>query len=256
MRPPKRSLIREYIKYPIVRAGWPVGLDWRYRNVPSTLWGLVLALKQSGWEPSTCIDCGVAWGTVELQRGFKNAHHVLIEPVPLFADYLQKRSDRNGWTFHQVALSDAPGEIDFLVRPDSHQGGRIVYAGEDLSAFGQTISVPAMSLDEIDRRFPFGDNLMLKLDVQGHEGAVLRGATSVLKRTEVLVVETFTLGMLETTSTSSEIVAMALEADLHLIGFITPWSEGPHRRVIKCVDLVFARPGGPVLSGSAELSPS
>jgi FkbM family methyltransferase len=231
-----------------VRAGWPLGLDWHRRYVPSTLWGLVLTLKQLGWEPSTCVDVGVAWGTVELQRGFKHARHVLIEPNPLFAQYLQERSNRRGWTFHQVALSDQPGEIDFLVRPDSHQGGRIIYGGEDLSAYGQTITVPAMSLDEIDRRSPLGDNLLLKLDVQGHEGAALRGATSVLKRTEVLVVETFALGMLETTSSSSQIVAMALEADLHLIGFLTFCSEGPHRRVIRYVDLVFARPGGPVLS--------
>ena len=80
----------------------------------------------------------------------------------------------------------------------------------------------------------------------------------MLKRTELLVVETSPLGMplgtLGNMSTSSQIVAMALESDLHLIGFLTPWPEGPHRRVIKCVDLVFARPGGPVLSRRSEMN--
>ena len=241
-RPPKRALIRERLKYPLVRAGWAVGLDWRSRYVPSSLTGLVLALKHLDWEPSTCIDVGVAWGTVELQKGFRDSRHVLVEPNPLFAAYLQERSRRRGWTFHQVALSDGPGELDFLVQT-SHQGGRVVNDGEDVSAYGQTISVPAMSLDEIDRRFPLGDNLLLKIDVEGHEGAAIRGATSVLRRTEVLVVETRPLGE----TSSSQIVAMALEAGLHLVGFLTAWSDGRHHRMIRMVDLVFARPGGRLL---------
>lgn len=239
-RPPKKSLIREHLKSPIVRAGWIAGLDWHRRYVPSTLTGLVLVLKQLGWEPSTCVDVGVAWGTVELQKGFRDSRHVLIEPNPMFADYLQKRSRQRGWTFHQVALSDGPGELAFLVQHSSHQGGRVVNDGEDVSAYGQTISVPATSLDEIDRRFPLGDNLLVKIDVEGHEGAVMRGATSVLKRTEVLVVETQPLAQIS----SSQIVAMALEADLHLVGFLTAWSDGRHHRMIRMVDLVFARPRG------------
>jgi hypothetical protein len=145
-----------------------------------------------------------------------------------------------------AALSDEPGEIDFLVRPDSDQGGRVVNDGEDLSAFGHTISVPTTSLDEIDRRFPLGNNILLKIDVEGHEGPVLRGATSVLKRTEVLVVETSTLGRLGTTS--SQVVEMANEAGLLLTGFLTPLSGGPHHRMMRKVDLVFARADGPLLS--------
>jgi FkbM family methyltransferase len=245
MRPSKRSLIREHLKYPLVRAGWSLGLDWHSRYVPSTFHGLVLALKQLGWEPSTCVDVGVAWGTVELQRGFRDSRHVLIEPNPVFADYLQDRSHRRGWTFHQVALSDGPGELTFRLPPsNAQQGGRVVSDEEGISDGGQTISVPAMSLDEIDSRFPLGDNLLLKIDVEGHEGPALRGATSVLKRTEVLVVETRPLGQ----TSSSQIVAMALEAGLHLVGFLSAWSDGPNNRIIRMVDLVFARPDGPLLS--------
>lgn len=221
-------------------------MDWNRRYVPSSLWGLVLAIKQSHWKPSSCIDVGVAWGTVELQSGFKDARHVLIEPNPLFADFLQERSDREGWIFHQVALSDGPGEIDFLVRPDAEQGGRVVNDGEDLSTFGQTISVLTTSLDELDERFPLGNNLLLKIDVEGHEGEVLRGATSVLKRTEMLIVETSTLSQMG--ATSSQIVAIALAADLHLVGFLTALPDGPHRRMIRKVDLVFVRQGGPLAS--------
>lgn len=242
MSPPLRSSIREHVKYLVLRAGWIVGLDWHSRYVPSSLSGLVQALKKLGWEPSTCIDVGVAWGTIELQSGFRDSRHVLIEPNPLFADYLQERSRRRGWTFHQLALSDGPGDVAFLVKPE-HQGGRVVKDGEDVSAYGQTISVPAMSLDEVDRRFPLGDNLLLKIDVEGHEGPVLRGATSVLERTEVLVVETRPFGR----TSSSQIVAMALAADLHLVGFLTAWPERRHRPMIRMVDLVFARPGGPIL---------
>lgn len=251
VQPPRRYLIRESLKYPIVRAGWRLGIDWRSRFVPSTLTGLTLALKEIGWSPTTCVDVGVAWGTVELQRGFPRARHVLIEPNPLFADFLREQARRNGWEFHQHAASDQPGSLEFA--QISHQGGRVVAEGEDLSAYGPTITVPCTTLDELDRLAPFGDNLLIKIDVEGHEREVLAGAESVLQRAEVVVVETQPLGR----CTSSEIVALLLGADLHLTGFLTPWVESRRRRILAMVDLVFMRRGGQCLeTGLTRSRPS
>jgi FkbM family methyltransferase len=234
--------LRESLKYPLVRAMWPLGVDWRARYVPSTLTGLVLGLKRLGWEPNTCVDVGVAWGTRELQQGFPHSAHILIEPNPMFAPYLTERCSRKGWTLYQAAASDERGSVDFLIHKASDQGGRIANEGEDLSAFGRMVSVPCVPLDDLDRDASFGDGIFLKVDAEGHEHEVLRGAKNVLQRCELVVVETRCTGR----ATTSDIVAELLRSELHLAGFLTAWSESSSRRLLKMVDVVFIRRGGPL----------
>ncbi len=224
------------MKWPIVRAGWPIGLDWHHRFVPTTLSGLVMVLKQMGWEPDTCVDVGVAWGTVELQRGFASSRQVLVEPNPIFAAYLADKARTAGWRFHQVAAGDTEGSLSFLVT-ESHQGARVVSDGGVVSGSGSLITVPATTLDSLDAAESFGERLLLKIDVEGYEGQVLKGAANVLARAEVVVVETSPTGGV----TSSEIVGMLLEHDLLLLGFLTPWVVSRRWRRLQMVDLVFIR---------------
>lgn len=240
-RPPLLYAVRERLKYPIVRAGWGIGLDWPHRFVPSSLTGLVLVLKQLGWTPTTCIDVGVAWGTVELQRGFASSRHILVEPSPAVADFLAAKARRNGWSLFQVAASDHEGgTVPFFLHP-SFQGSRIT--SDERSDNGDVILVPTTTLDALDAATGFGDNILLKIDVEGHEGATLAGATRLLERVQVAVIETSPGGA----TSSSQIVSMLLRHDLHLVGFLTPWVEGRERRRLQMVDLVFARPGSVLL---------
>lgn len=55
--------------------------------------------------------------------------------------------------------------------------------------YQETLRVAVEPLDWTARAFPVGDRLLMKLDVQGYEDHVLEGATKILARTQVLVIE-------------------------------------------------------------------
>lgn len=84
-----------------------------------------------------------------------------------------------------VAVGDADGEVTFHVREDDpHQSSVVLTDGP-----GTTITVPCRSLDSIleehrPERFDF-----LKIDVEGHERAVLQGIDLHRWRPQVIVIE-------------------------------------------------------------------
>lgn len=138
---------------------------------------------------ATVVDVGASWGlfTYHLARRVGPAGTVYsYEPHPANSAVLQKLADKKpSVRFRPVAVSDAPGHAELQV-PRHHN--RMVTAQSSL-AHGFTggadlqvdrIQVPTVRLDdEIDAgtRIDF-----VKIDVEGHEIAVLRGAASILRK--------------------------------------------------------------------------
>lgn len=112
---------------------------------------------------------------------------VAFEPNPALAARLCR-----AWpsaTVEQCALGDAPGEA-MLHMPTNHHGTPLT--GHASIADGMTwdkeiaFTVPVRTLDSFD----FRDVGFIKIDVEGHEQAVLRGARATIERERpVLLVE-------------------------------------------------------------------
>jgi FkbM family methyltransferase len=133
-------------------------------------------------EDSNCVDVGANVGALLsvfcdlAPRG----RHIAYEPVPMLAERLE-------WDFPQVdvrcaALSDARGDSEFVVHRElpTRSSLRSVGYGADET---ETIQVRLEDLDStIDRRVD-----LLKIDVEGAEHLVLRGARETLCRDRPLV---------------------------------------------------------------------
>ncbi len=106
----------------------------------------------------------------------------------------QRRAALPGVAIEPVAISSQAGEALFSVDPVSGATGTLEAADEAFSAThwgvrGQTVSVPTATLDS--RRRDAGVDL-IKVDVEGHEAHVFRGASSVLEHDRpVIVFESF-----------------------------------------------------------------
>jgi len=91
----------------------------------------------------------------------------------------------------QVAVTDAPGEVTFhaiegqLGTLEQRFADRHVTSG----LAGEAYTVPAMTLAQICEDHVDGNIHFLKIDVEGHEGAVLRGMDFRRYRPWVLVIE-------------------------------------------------------------------
>ncbi len=146
------------------------------------------------------LDVGVKTCAYELRRAFPDLHHVLMEPIVEYNDEMKKNYEKTGTSFEVInaAICDRDGEVRlktstvYADKPISH--ARITSDGSD---DGEHRTVPSMTLDRIveDRELP--GPFLLKVDVDGAELLVLKGAREVLKRTSVVVIETGFTNMVE-----------------------------------------------------------
>jgi FkbM family methyltransferase len=128
----------------------------------------------------------------------------------------------NGFTqvqAHPIALSDQPGQATLYVPTHDNMGEASLQA---CAPGMQEATVRCATLDEWARTADLGPRKridLMKIDVQGFEGKVIRGATEVLERDRPTIVCEFEERWLNGAGTSS----VQLKHDLHALGY------RPHR---------------------------
>lgn len=142
--------------------------------------------------PNVVYDVGAAVGdkTLTVLRTFPRVMVVAFEPHPAsFARLVARTAKyRDRVRLMQVAVSDAIGTATFhaLSYPDASSFYRI---SPTLLSQGKhetsTVQVQTVTLDSVCRE----DIDLLKIDVEGAEDQVLRGATNTLRRTANVFVE-------------------------------------------------------------------
>jgi FkbM family methyltransferase len=108
---------------------------------------------------------------------------VAYEPIESMADFLQ-RARLPGVEVRCKAVADKAERRTFSV-PIDPAGRRQFNGGQfgDFESSADTFEVDTVRLDDED----LGDVGFLKVDVEGHEGAVIEGALELLKRCEPIV---------------------------------------------------------------------
>lgn len=153
-----------------------------------------------GHPADAVIDVGANNGDtcVEWLKRFPNATVFGFEPQVEYAPIINEKTRRwkDRFVLFQVAASSEPGETTFHVHSDHPSSSSLLPATATAVALmpftGRTneISVRTDTLDRVlsnhGRRFT---EAVLKLDVQGHELSVLRGATETLKAVRFVVAE-------------------------------------------------------------------
>lgn len=165
-------------------AGWFVELD---RSVGASGWSAArLRLLP---EPVTIIDVGVCDGTPELYDAFPDAHLLLIDPLEEAAKRMDAQlQGRRGWSVN-VAVSDQPGQARLGISAD-HSGASLHERPlGSLLAPVRTSKVDLDTLDNVVKRHKAPGPYMVKIDTEGHELHVLRGATHTLARATSLILE-------------------------------------------------------------------
>ncbi|MBD2081299.1 FkbM family methyltransferase [Leptolyngbya sp. FACHB-17] len=144
---------------------------------------------QNGLAPKTVIDVGAATGTPELYRAFPQAHHLLIEPLEENVPYLEQWiQDLEHAEYVLAAATAQRGEITINVHPDL-VGSSIYKEDEDSDVNGYERAVPALPLDEIVLEKKLEAPYLIKIDTQGSELDVLQGATALLQKTDLIILE-------------------------------------------------------------------
>lgn len=155
---------------------------WRHRlRVDRAEIRFMLSEIQPG---DTVVDAGAHKGshTYWLCQTVGRSGCVLaFEPQPLLAEYLRDVGET--FPFPQLkcfaaALSDQAGEAPLSINAQRHSGTASLLPG---TGSRHAVSVKLLSLDDCARDHAAGPVRFIKIDVEGHELEVLRGAERVLK---------------------------------------------------------------------------
>ncbi len=111
---------------------------------------------------------------------FEPATVVAFEPTPATADIADAIARANDLQIDVVrsALSDKEGHADLHISPVSDSSNSL---NADFRNGVETVRVPVMRLDEFVRQMNVSPDV-IKIDVETHEAAVLRGARATLVR--------------------------------------------------------------------------
>jgi FkbM family methyltransferase len=136
---------------------------------------------------SVCVDVGAGGGDLlqHMVRVAPNGRHVAVEPLPGHAAIL--RRDFPGVVVWQAAASDADGASSF-VHVTSNPG----YSGlhrRPYDRVDETLEEISVATARLDDLVPRGARVdLVKIDVEGGEVGVVRGASDLLARCSPVVV--------------------------------------------------------------------
>jgi FkbM family methyltransferase len=162
----------------LLPARWQVPIKHLYLNAAGGLeaeLGLLPLLIRPG---QRALDIGANYGTYALTLARLGARVVLFEPNPAIAAVLSAWArGKTRVEVHALALSDRSGMGD-LVIPGAggidHDSSAALAGGTVAS--GRRVEVPLAPLDSLK----ITDAALIKIDVEGHEDAVLRGAAATI----------------------------------------------------------------------------
>jgi FkbM family methyltransferase len=131
------------------------------------------------------VDVGVNFGVFALAMAHEHSRATIhtFEPAPRIFSVLRENLHRNhviNVRTNQIALSDQTGVLKFTVNEGSEALSHIGEKLTDLNALTTTLEVQSVTLDEYCQKNGIERIDMLKIDVEGAEPKVLRGASKLL----------------------------------------------------------------------------
>ena len=164
---------------------------------PGSFTSTLVGLCANGIRYSTVIDVGCADGHFYVQHFgmgvLPGSTVVNIDPNAIYEDSLKAIKQVVGGHYVIAAVSDREGEVTMTTAAHPYwsslrPAGDLYWEKSNRMNEG-TVTVPSVTLDGVAARLGLSGPYLLKLDVQGAEVEVLRGAREVLGRTHVVICE-------------------------------------------------------------------
>lgn len=203
--------------------------------------------KGMGFQPSTVIDIGAAHGSFARQclEIFADTQYLLVEPLSEYQPILAELS-RICPSIRTIfaAATAFPGEVVIHVHQDLVGSSLCLEVEQGTDVNGIPRVVPAVMVDtlvgEIGMKGPF----LLKIDVQGAELDVLKGAERVLQDCEYVILEVSFFSFFHNGADCCEIIAYMKQK-----GFVPYDIVGlqyrPLDQALSQADIAFVKETGP-----------
>jgi FkbM family methyltransferase len=127
-------------------------------------------------------------GTRKMYESFPEAHLVTIDPLPEQLKRLQNRLEPRKAEQIVTALGSSPSELEISVPRNMDRSSLHERTGPMEEVTRRTVTV--RTLDEIVNEHDWPNPYVLKIDAEGHDLEVLKGAADTLRDTAIVYCET------------------------------------------------------------------
>jgi len=234
-----------------------LGYDLRRSDPRRTVAGALRQAQLAGLAPAAIMDIGAAWGafTETCMTVFPSARYLAVEPLeeqrPKLAALTRKYPNIQ---FVMAAAAAKAGTVTLQVHPDL-EGSSLLLEQDIAGVNGVPRTVEAVTLDGLAAQFGLSGPYLLKLDVQGAELAVLRGAPAVLAAAEYVLLEVSLFEFFEGGPVLTEVVDF-----MHAGGFtvydVSGWQYRPLDQALAQLDMAFVKTEGALRASRAYATAS
>jgi FkbM family methyltransferase len=202
-------------------------------------------LRRLGFAPRHVVDVGANRGTWTRAafKYFPNAVYTLVEPQDHLRSYSQDliaQGCKLKWI--NAGCGDFSGTLPLFV---SYRDDGSTFV--DWHDGWQRITVPIMTLNEVVAFSGAGLPEMVKIDAEGFDLKVLAGASDLLGKTDIFLVEARVCAIGGAYENSiAEVVSFMAKAEYSLMD-ITDLNRSPKHGVLWLCELAFLREGSPLL---------
>jgi FkbM family methyltransferase len=200
-------------------------------------------LSRFEFKPDVVIDVGVSHGSDFLYELFPTTKTVLIDPLPGYEEICRKKfANKYDFDFFQCAVGAEPGKAVLKIQSDNASKSTL---GNPTTMQGQhtekEVEVDVKTLDGIAAAYP--GKIGLKIDTEGHELEVLKGAKEALKRTEFVLAEVSIKKRYWGGYRFSDVIAFMKEHEFEILDVLNPiW------RVHMFWDCLFVKANSPLFA--------
>jgi FkbM family methyltransferase len=204
-------------------------------------------LKRLGFAPRHVIDVGANKGnwTRTAFRYFPKASYTLIEPQGELRNYVQdlvKQGCRIQWIC--AGAADKPGLLPFTVVSHDVSSTFAISQGDAEKAGHRQIAIPVRTLDEIVSSSELPMPEMVKIDTEGFDLKVFRGASSLIGKTEIFLME---VNIREPWENGLAEVIQQMSRSGYRLFDITDLNRSPKFGVLWLMELAFLKDGSRLL---------
>ncbi len=200
--------------------------------------------------PQTIIDIGVAAGTPDLYKHFPSHQYLLVEANPNFQNELQRLEKALHAVVETVFCGAKKGEVPFNVYDDPRKGSAFELTRK--MGLQEQRMVPVETLDVLIAKHGLPPPYLIKIDVEGSELDVLRGATSTLALTEAVIAETAVLPKYTGGPELVDLVTLMREHGFSVFDIVAGVNHQPTQFLYQ-VDLIFVKTDAPFRTVSGVL---
>jgi FkbM family methyltransferase len=232
--------------YRVVKSNGSAGVAEQWTQGLDTFSSL---LQGFGFRPTHIIDVGANRGnwTRRAAKFFPSTRYTLVEPQGNLKQYISDLLQAGAAiTWISAGVSDQHGTLPFTIgQTDSTS---TFYFQSESNPGGSSVSIPVLTLNEIAAAH--GVPELVKIDAEGFDLKVLGGASELLGRTDVFLVEVTICAALYENSLAQ--VVRLMDEKGYKVADITDLNRSPKHGVLWLCELAFVRRGSGLFEVGTE----